>query len=82
MRAFDATGARLYCDYPQTLNDVLTELESQGPEYARRRAAAVARLTCLPLEGVVDRVCEVVRTRFQPPGLRVNLGQVAAGSSR
>jgi hypothetical protein len=56
MRAFDETGARLYCDNPSELNALLAELEANRPEYSRRRAAAVARLTCLPLDAVVDRL--------------------------
>ena len=60
MRAFDATGARPYCDHPDTLNATLAELDRRDDEYARRRAAAVRRLTCLPLGGVVDRVCGAV----------------------
>lgn len=61
MRAFDASGARPYCDHPSELNSILADLESRRDEYARRRAIAVARLTCLPLGGVVDRVCEALR---------------------
>ncbi len=30
MRAFDATGARAYCDHPSKLNQVLAELESES----------------------------------------------------
>jgi hypothetical protein len=63
MRAFDETGARRYCDHPSTLNAVLAELEANRGEYSRRRAAAVAKLTCLPLDGVVDRVCRAVGAR-------------------
>ena len=61
MRDFDATGARPYCDDPEELNATLAELEARRDEYAARRATAVARLTCLPLGGVIERVCEVVR---------------------
>jgi hypothetical protein len=61
MRAFDATGARVYCDAPSQLNQLLGELETNRAEYSRRRAAAVARLTCLPLGGVVDRLCNAIR---------------------
>ncbi len=61
MRAFDATGARPYCDHPAELNAVLAELEARRADYAPRRAAAVARLACLPLGGVVHRVCESLR---------------------
>jgi hypothetical protein len=60
MRAFDASGARPYCDHPSELNSILADLESRRDEYARRRAIAVSRLTCLPLGGVVDRVCEAL----------------------
>ena len=56
MRAFDATGARPYSDDPADLNPTLESLEAQRPEYSRRRAEAVRRLTCLPLGEVVDRV--------------------------
>jgi hypothetical protein len=58
MRAFDATGARPYCDDPATLNDTLCDLERRSAEYAVRRRAAVARLVQLPLGGVVDRAVE------------------------
>ena len=46
---------------PTELNAVLAELEARREEYSRRRAEAVARLTCLPLGGVVDRVCDALR---------------------
>jgi hypothetical protein len=62
MRAFDETGARLYCDDPASLNAVLADLDARRPEYSARRAAAVERLTCLPLGQVVERV----RDAFQP----------------
>jgi hypothetical protein len=61
MRAFDEIGARPYCDHPDEFNATLAELEARRDEYAHRRAAAVARLTCLPLGGVLDRVCEAIR---------------------
>jgi len=57
MRAFDETGARPYCDHPDGLNGTLAELDARRSEYSRRRAEAVARLTRLPLGGVVERVC-------------------------
>jgi phosphoglycolate phosphatase len=61
MRAFDATGARPYCDDPADLNRVLADLEMREVEYSVRRAAAVQRLICLPLGEVVDRVCAALR---------------------
>ena len=61
MRAFDATGARPYCDHPSQLNTVLDDLEQRAEHYARCRAEAVARLVCLPLGGVVPRVLDAVR---------------------
>ena len=61
MRDFDETGARPYCDDPQEFNATLAELEARRDEYAARRRRAVARLTRLPLGGVVDRVCEAVK---------------------
>jgi len=61
MRAFDATGARPYCDHPSQLNTVLDDLEQRAEHYARCRAEAVARLVCLPLGGVVSRVLDAVR---------------------
>jgi len=57
MRAFDATGARLYCDSPSELNAVMLRLKEQDTEFRAKRALAVSRLACLPLEGVVERVC-------------------------
>ena len=60
MRAFDATGARPYCDHPSTLNAVLVDLEQHQSEYSRRRAAAVERLTCLPLGGAIERCRQVI----------------------
>jgi hypothetical protein len=60
MRAFDATGARLYCDRPEDLNATLTELETHRPDYSARRAEAVRRLACLPLGDVVERVCRAL----------------------
>lgn len=61
MRDFDETGARPYCDHPEELNATLAELEARREAYAARRALAVARLTRLPLGGVVERVCEALR---------------------
>jgi hypothetical protein len=61
MRAFDATGARSYCDAPSELNAVLADLELRADEFARRRREAVARLACLPLGDVVQRVAEGLR---------------------
>jgi hypothetical protein len=61
MRAFDATGARPYCDDPADLNAILAELEARREEYSRRRATAVALLTRLPLGEVVERVCDALR---------------------
>ena len=60
MRTFDATGARPYCDHPSELNGVLAELESHEAAYSHRRQEAVARLTCLPLGEVVDRVVDAL----------------------
>jgi hypothetical protein len=56
MRAFDATGARPYCDHPSALNDILEDLENRADEFSRRRAAAVEHLVRTPLADVVDRV--------------------------
>jgi hypothetical protein len=70
MRAFDDTGARPYCDHPQELNATLAELEARHEEYAVRRARAVARLTCLPLGGVVDRACRALGPLVGPPAGR------------
>jgi hypothetical protein len=76
MQAFDATGARPYCDHPAELNAVLAELEARRADYTLRRAAAVARLTELPLGGVVDRVCEALQ-----PLLRARtVGRATAGA--
>ncbi len=61
MRDFDETGARPYCDYPHELNATLAELEARREVYAAKRAHAASRLTCLPLGGVVERVCEALR---------------------
>jgi hypothetical protein len=61
MRAFDATGARPYCDHPETLNAVLADLDARRADYSLRRAAAVERLTCLPLGQVVERVRDAIR---------------------
>jgi hypothetical protein len=66
MRAFDATGARPYCDHPSALNAVLQDLEERREEFSRRRAAAVELLTCTPLGGVVDRVCDSLRPILGP----------------
>jgi hypothetical protein len=55
MRAFDATGARPYCDHPDTFNAVLRDLDARRDEYSARRAQAVELLTCLPLGEVVER---------------------------
>jgi hypothetical protein len=66
MRDFDETGARPYCDHPQELNATLAELEARREVYTARRARAVSRLTCLPLGGVVERVCEALRPLAGP----------------
>jgi hypothetical protein len=71
MRAFDDTGARPYCDHPHELNATLAELEARHEEYAVRRARAVARLTCLPLGGVVDRACRALAPLAGPPAGRL-----------
>jgi hypothetical protein len=77
MRAFDATGARPYCDHPAALNSVLRDLEVRQAEFSRKRAAAVALLTCLPLDGVVDRVCRALAPLvptlpvIEPPTARI-----------
>lgn len=60
MRAFDATGARPYCDAPAELNDVLCDLERRAAEYSAWRRTAVERLVRLPLGSVVDRVADAV----------------------
>jgi len=75
MRAFDATGARPYCDHPSELNAVLGDLEARRGEYSARRAAAVERLTCLPLGEVVDRVCDAL----QPIVVSSGPARMAAG---
>lgn len=61
MRAFDATGARLYCDHPDALEATLARFAAEPEAFRTRRAAAVQQLTCLPLGGVVDRMCEALR---------------------
>lgn len=76
MRAFDATGARPYCDRPGTLNATLAELEEHAAEYATRREQAVTRLTRIPLDRVVDRVCDSLasllpRSAARPSGVGV-----------
>jgi hypothetical protein len=60
MRAFDATGARPYCDRPDDLNATLMDLETRRLDYSARRAEAVRRFTCLPLGDVVERVCRAL----------------------
>jgi hypothetical protein len=60
MRAFDAIGARLYCDHPSELNTVLCQLESRADHYSHRRRETVAALTCLPLGNVVERVSQAL----------------------
>ena len=67
MRAFDATGARLYCDDPATLEATLARFAAEPDAFAARRAAAVERLTCLPLGGVVDRMVAAL-ARVVPAG--------------
>jgi hypothetical protein len=76
MRAFDAIGARPYCDAPSELNAVLAELEQRSDQYRQRRAVAVARLACLPLGDVVHRVATALR-----PILAPHSPEVAAVSS-
>jgi hypothetical protein len=78
MRAFDATGARPYCDDPSTLTAVLTDLEARSADYARRREEAVSRLIRLPLEGVVDRVVESMASVL--PGSEARRSGVGAGT--
>ena len=69
MRAFDATGARPYCDDPASFNRTLAELDTNREEYSRRRAEAVAQITCLPLE------------RGGGAGVRRYRGRVRSGNS-
>jgi hypothetical protein len=68
MRAFDATGARPYCDAPDGFNGTLAELDARRDEYAARRAEAVRRLARLPLGDVVERVCDFVGPLLRPEG--------------
>ncbi len=77
MRAFDATGARPYCDRPETLNAILADLESRADEFSRRRAEAVGLLAHLPLGDVVQRVCERLRPVLPQATVRPPLVQVA-----
>ncbi len=55
MRAFDMTGARIYCDEPQQINDILLQLQSHKDDYGTKRKIAVEHLVKLPLDGVVER---------------------------
>jgi len=77
MRTFDATGARPYCDHPSELNGVLADLETREQAYSHRRREAVARLTCLPLGKVVDRVVDALAPLLPaagtPAGPRVGI---------
>jgi hypothetical protein len=77
MRTFDATGARPYCDHPSELNAVLAELEMHEHAYSHRRREAVARLTCLPLGEVVDRVVDAMAPLLPaartPAGARIGI---------
>jgi hypothetical protein len=57
MRAFDAEGARLYCDSPHDLNEVLERLKNDTCVFQSRRIKTVRRLVCLPLAKVTDRIC-------------------------
>ncbi len=74
MRAFDAIGARRYCDHPSELNSVLAELEARAEEYSRRRARAVAELTCLPLGEVINRVAQAMEPLLAASALPVGAG--------
>ena len=56
MQAFDETGARLYCDSPRELPDIMKIMKQQSDWFAAKRALAVARLICLPLDKVVHRI--------------------------
>jgi hypothetical protein len=67
MRAFDATGARLYCDHPSELESVLKRLQEDDEGFRERRGRAVERLTCLPLGAVIDRVGDVVESVMSRP---------------
>ena len=70
MRAFDATGARPYCDLPATLNATLSDLEARSADYSRRRELAVTTLTRLPLGQVVERVCDSLALLLPGSGAR------------
>ena len=69
MRAFDATGARPYCDDPAALNSILADLEERPELYAERRREAVARVAALPLGDAVARTCARMAP-FLAPGAR------------
>ena len=56
MKAFDETCARLYCDSPQELNDIMKFMKQENEVFAAKRALAVNRLICLPLNKVLDRI--------------------------
>jgi hypothetical protein len=76
MRAFDATGARPYCDHPADLNRILGELETDRLAYSRRRAAAVERLVCTPLGEAVARARDALGRIL---GSRAGVRRAAAG---
>lgn len=58
MKAFDAEGARLYCDHPGELVTLMREIKKNGYLFSLKRNAVVQKLVCLPLGDVIPRVCE------------------------
>ncbi len=60
MRAFDETGARLYCDSPSDLASLLRKFSDEREAFSERRRSAVERLAKLPLGDAPERVAESV----------------------
>lgn len=63
IRAFDAEGARLYCDHPKDLVALMREMQENERFFSLKRKETVRRLVCLPLEDVIHRVCKIIGNR-------------------
>lgn len=66
MRAFDAEGARPYCDDPSDLVVLMQTMKENENLFALKRKAAVQKLVCLPLENVIPRICKNIEDRLLP----------------
>lgn len=67
MQPFDAEGARMFCDSPETLVETMDFLEEMDEQFRKRRQNAVERLVETPLGDVVERAVKSLETILRKP---------------